>query len=262
MKGFYAVLSTEILKSSKSKMLWISVLLFIFMGLMIGLLMLISKHPEIAGKSVVINTKASLIGKADWPTYLKLLIQMVLTIGSIGSGIVTIWVFGREYTDRVIKDLLALPVSRKVFVLSKFIIIVVWSILLLLLLFLTALIAGLLADLDSWSPALIKNYFILYIVSAFLTVLLCSPVALITCLSRGYLLPVAFVFLTLIMTQFVYAAIPSIITYFPWAIPALFSGVAGSDMPHPGIISYSVLIITSVAGYIGTAAWWRYADQR
>jgi ABC-2 type transport system permease protein len=169
-------------------MLWISMLLFIFLGLMIGLLMLISKHPEIAGKSVVINTKASLIGKADWPTYLNLLIQMVLTIGSIGSGIVTIWVFGREYTDRVIKDLLALPVSRKVFVLSKFIIIVVWSILLLLLLFLTALIAGVLADLDSWSPALISNYFILYIVSAFLTVLLSSPVALITCLSRGYLL--------------------------------------------------------------------------
>jgi ABC-2 type transport system permease protein len=262
MKGFYAALSTEILKARKSKMLWISMLLFIFLGLMIGLLMLISKHPEIAGKSVVINTKASLIGKADWPTYLNLLIQMVLTIGSIGSGIVTIWVFGREYTDRVIKDLLALPVSRKVFVLSKFIIIVVWSILLLLLLFLTALIAGVLADLENWSPALIKNYFILYIVSAFLTVLLSSPVALITCLSRGYLLPVAFVFLTLIMTQFVYAAIPSIITYCPWAIPALFSGVAGSDMPHPGIISYSVLIITSVAGYIGTAAWWRYADQR
>jgi ABC-2 type transport system permease protein len=262
MKGFYAALSTEILKARRSKMLWISMLLFIFMGLMIGLLMSISKHPEIAGKSVVINTKASLIGKADWPTYLNLLIQMVLTIGSIGSGIVTIWVFGREYTDRVVKDLLALPVSRKVFVMSKFIIIVVWSIMLLLLLFVTALFAGLIVNLDSWSPSVIKNYFIVYIVSAFLTVLLCSPVALITCLSRGYLLPIAFVFLTLIMTQFIYAAIPAIITYFPWAIPALFSGVAGSDMPHPGIISYSVLIITSGAGFLGTAAWWHFADQR
>jgi ABC-2 type transport system permease protein len=262
MKGFYAALSTEILKARRSKMLWISMLLFVFMGLMIGLLMLISKHPEIAGKSVVINTKASLIGKADWPTYLNLLIQMVLTIGSIGSGIVTIWVFGREYTDRVVKDLLALPVSRKVFVMSKFIIIVVWSIMLLLLLFVTALFAGLIVNLDSWSPSVIKNYFIVYIVSAFLTVLLCSPVALITCLSRGYLLPIAFVFLTLIMTQFIYAAIPAIITYFPWAIPALFSGVAGSDMPHPGIISYSVLIITSGAGFLGTAAWWHFADQR
>ena len=262
MKGFYAALSTEILKTRKSKMLWISMLLFIFIGLMIGILMLISKHPEIAGKSVVINTKASLIGKADWPTYLNLLIQMVLTIGLIGSGIVTIWVFGREYTDRVVKDLLALPVSRIVFVLSKFNIIVIWSIVLLLLLFATAIFAGLLVNLDGWSPALIRSYIILYFVSAFLTVLLCSPVALITCFSRGYLLPVAFVFLTLIMTQFVYAAIPSIITYFPWAIPALFSGVAGSDMPHPGIISYSVLIITSGAGFLGTAAWWRYADQR
>ena len=262
MNGFYATLSTELLKARRSKMLWISMLLFIFMGLMIGLLMLVSKHPEIAGKSVVINTKASLIGKADWPTYLNLLIQMVLTIGSIGSGIVAIWVFGREYTDRVVKDLLALPVARHIFVLSKFIVVVIWSILLLLLLLITALIAGLLVNLDGWSPAGMGNFFISYLVSAFLTVLLCSPVALIACLSRGYLLAVAFVVLTLIMSQFVYAAMPSIIIYFPWAIPALFSGVTGKDMPQPGLISYLVLILTSMAGLLGTAAFWRYADQR
>ena len=262
MNGFYVTLSTELLKARRSKMLWISMLLFVFMGLMIGLLMLISKHPEIAGKSVVMNTKASLIGKADWPTYLNLLIQMVLTIGSIGCGIVAIWVFGREYTDRVVKDLLALPVSRHIFVLSKFIVIVIWSMLLLLLLLITALIAGLLVNLESWSPAGMGNFFILYIVSSFLTVLLCTPVALIACLSRGYLLAVAFVVMTLIMTQFVYAAIPSIILYFPWAIPALYSGVAGKDLPHPGFPSYSILVITSVAGFLGTVAWWRYADQR
>lgn len=262
MKGLNAAINTEILKARRSKMLWISMLLFIFMGLMIGLLMLISKHPEIAGKSVVLNTKASLIGKADWPTYLNLMIQMVLTVGYMGCGIVTIWVFGREYTDRVVKDLLALPVSRNIYVLSKFIIIVIWSLLLLLLLFVTALISGLLVNLDSWSWEVIEDYFVAYIVSSLLTILLFSPVALITCLSRGYLLPVAFVILTLIMTQFVYAAIPAIILYFPWAIPALSSGVAGSDTPQPGLISYSILVLTSVAGYIGTTAWWRFADQK
>jgi len=262
MIAFFAALGTELLKARKSRMLWISMLLFIFMGLMIGVLMLISKHPEIAGKSVVINTKASLIGKADWPTYLNLLMQMVLTIGSLGSGIVAIWVFGREYTDRVVKDLLALPVPRHIFVTSKFTIIVIWSLILLLLLLGTALIAGFLVNLDGWSSAGISNYIIIYVISSVLTILLCTPVALITCLSRGYLLPVAFAILTMIITQFVYAAIPSIIIYFPWAIPALYSGVTGSDLPQPGFISYSILILTSLSGFFGTAAWWRYADQR
>jgi ABC-2 type transport system permease protein len=262
MKGIYSAVSTELLKARRSKMLWISILLFIFMGLMIGLLMFISKHPEIAGKSVVINTKASLIGKADWPSYLNLLIQMVLTVGYMGCGIVAIWVFGREYADRVVKDLLALPVSRYIFVLSKFITIIIWSLLLLFLLFVTALVSGLLVNLNSWSWIVVKDYFIVYMVSSLLTILLFTPVALVTCLSRGYLLPVAFLFLTLILTQFVFISAPAIILYFPWAIPALSSGVSGSDTPQPGLISYAVLILTSVAGYIGTAAWWRFADQK
>ena len=262
MKGLNAAIVTEIMKARRSKMLWISVLLFVFMGLMIGLLMLLSKHPEISGKSAVLNTKASLIGKSDWPSFLNLLIQMVLTIGYIGCGIVTIWVFGREYSDRVVKDLLALPVSRIVFVLSKFIIIIFWSIILLLILFATALITGLIVNLDQWSLELALEYFRLYFISALLTILLFTPVALVTCLSRGYLLPIAFVILTLILTQFIYISAPAIIPYFPWAIPALYSGVAGSDMPHAGIISYSVLILTSVAGFLGTAAYWRFADQK
>jgi ABC-2 type transport system permease protein len=262
MNGFYAALSTEILKARRSKILWISMLLFIFMGIMIGLLMFISKHPEIAGKSAALNTKASLIGKTDWPSYFNLMIQMVLTVGCMGCGIVAIWVFGREYADRVVTDLLALPVSRHIFVLSKFIIIVIWSLLLLLLLFVTSVITGLIVRLDGWSWVVVRDSFIVYIVSALLTILLCSPIALITCLSRGYLLPVAFVFLTLILTQFVFVAIPGIILYFPWAIPALYSGVAGNETPHAGFISYSILILTSIAGLLGTAAWWRFADQK
>jgi ABC-2 type transport system permease protein len=262
MNVLKAALSTEILKAKKSKMLWISILLFVFMGLMIGLLMLLAKHPEISGKSAVLNTKASMIGKSDWPSFLNLLIQMVLTIGYMGCGIVTIWVFGREYTDRVVKDLLALPVPRYIFVISKFIIIFFWSFVLLLLLFFIALITGLSVKLDQWSFALAIEYFRLYIFSSLLTVLLFSPVALITCISRGFLLPIAFVILSLILTQFIFISVPAIIPYFPWAIPALCSGVAGSDLPQAHLISYIVIILTSLAGLLGTAVYWRFADQK
>jgi len=262
MRQLYSAINTEILKACRSKILWISILLFVFMGIMIGMLMFISKHPEIAGKSAALGTKARLLGKNDWPSYFDLMIQMVLTVGCMGCGIVTIWVFGREYMDRVVKDLLVLPVPRHIFVSSKFILIIIWSLLLLLLLFASAVITGLIVNLDGWTWVVVRDSFVLYIVSSLLTILLCTPVGLITCLSRGYLLPVTFVFLTLILTQFVFVAVPGIILYFPWAIPALYSGLAGSDAPHPGFISYSVLILTSVACMTGTAAWWRYADQK
>ena len=106
MKGFVAALYVEMIKALKSKMLWVTFIFFSFIALMLGFLMLVAKHPEIAGKSDVLSMKASLISKPDWPTFFWLLLQMVLTVGSIGPAIVTIWVFGREYSDRTIKDLL------------------------------------------------------------------------------------------------------------------------------------------------------------
>ena len=151
MKGFYAALITEIIKTKKSKMLWITFLFFAFIAVMMGLLMLVAKHPEIAENSAIISTKASLISKADWPTYMALLLQMALVLGMLGSGIVTIWIFGREYSDRVIKDILALPVSRFNIVLAKSIITFIWSLLLLIVLYLTAILTGIIVKLDGWT---------------------------------------------------------------------------------------------------------------
>jgi ABC-2 type transport system permease protein len=79
---------------------------------------------------------------------------------------------------------------------------------------------------------------------------------------RGYLLAIAFTVASLIVTNFVAIGIPNMMPYFPWAIPALYSGIAGREaLPHAGTISYIILVSTSIAGFAGTAAWWRFADQ-
>jgi len=261
MKELYAALGTELIKVLKSKMLWATFIFFAFIAIMLGFLMLVAKHPEIAGNSAVLTTKASFIGKADWSVYFNLMLQMVLTLGSIGPAIVAIWVFGREYSDRVIKDILVLPVSRLYFVSAKLLIVFIWSFLLLLLLFVLSVLAGLIIQLDGWSRELLKHNTIVYNVSSLLTIILFPVVAFITCVSRGYLLPIAFSILMMIVTQFIYLGLPLITPYFPWAIPGLYSGVAGPFSPKPEVISYIILAITSILGITGTAAWWRYADH-
>jgi ABC-2 type transport system permease protein len=262
MRGFYAAVLTESLKAFKSKMLWTTMIFFAFAAIMMGFLMLVSKHPEIAGGSAVLSTKASFITSASWPSFFSLLIQMALVLGMLGPGMVTIWVFGREYSDKVIKDLLALPVSRYTIVLSKFAIIFIWSILLLSILFVFGVISGLVISLDGWSNESLINFSKAFAGSSILTVLLCTPIALITCVSRGYLLPVALLILLMILTQFIFVGLADITPYFPWAVPALFSEAAGPFAPKPGIISYVLLVFTSFAGLIGTALWWRFADQK
>jgi ABC-2 type transport system permease protein len=261
MKGFLAAFHTELIKTLKSKMFWATLIFFAFIAVMLGFLMLVAKHPEIAGKSEVLSLKASMISQPTWTTYFWLLLQMVLTIGSIGPAIVTIWVFGREYTDRVIKDILVLPVSRFNIVIAKFIIVFFWSFLLLLLFYIFGTLTGLFINLDGWDRALFMQKTLVYFVSAFLTILLFPVITFITCIGRGYLLPVGISILILIATQFVFLGLPAITPYFPWAIPGLYSGVAGPLSPKPEAISYIILTVTSLLGIFSTAAWWRYADH-
>lgn len=261
MNGLLISLNTEVVKALKSKMLWATIIFFSFIAVMLAFLMLVAKHPEIAGKSEVLDMKASLISKPDWATFFVLLHQMVLTVGSLGPAIVTIWVFGREYSDRTIKDLLALPVSRYKIVYAKFIVVFFWSFMLLVILYAFSCISGLLVNLDGWNKELFVHMTRVYFMSAFLTVLLFPVITFITCIGRGYLLPVGIAILILIATQFVFLGLPGITPWFPWAIPALYSAIGGTASPKPLTISYIILGITSLSGIAGTALWWRYADH-
>ena len=96
---------------------------FVFVSFMMGLIICIQIHPEISQKLGLIGTKASLLrfGEPNWKNYLALLLQGISAIGLIGFGFITSWVFGREYTENTLKDILALPVSRSTIVSLKII---------------------------------------------------------------------------------------------------------------------------------------------
>ena len=262
MKGLSKAIWAESLKVRKSKILWITILVFSFIAVMMGLMVFIANHPDLVGNSVVLSAKASMIGNADWPAYFELLYQVVAMIGLIGFGFVISWVFGREYSDHTVKDLLALPVSRLIIVLSKFIVITIWSVLLSLILFVLGLVTGLAVNIPGWSGEIALHAFFIFTGTSLLTLLLCTPIAFFASYGRGYLLPIAFIILVIIITQFVIVGIPGIAPYIPWAIPALFCGAAGPSGPHIGAVSYIILFFTSILGIIITLAWWRFADQK
>jgi ABC-2 type transport system permease protein len=49
--------------------------------------------------------------------------------------------------------------------------------------------------------------------------------------------------------------------YFPWSVPALYSGIAGRDLQQLGTTSYMLVAAAGLAGVLSTFAWWRLADQ-
>ena len=262
MKSIGVSLWVEILKIRKSNMFCATILVFIFVPVMMGLLMFVQIHPEIASKLGMIGNKASMMrfGEPNWQNYFTILVQGFAAVGVIGIGFVASWVFGREFSEHTIKDILVLPISRSDIVISKFIVVLIWSVILSLVYFSIGLLVGLLIKVPDWSNEIVLSNFFKYFVTSLLTIILSTPVAFLASYSRGYMLPVGFVILTLIVANF--TGIVGLGPYFPWAIPGLYGTASGLEGLQLKIASYIILFSTGILGFFGTMAIWRFADQK
>jgi ABC-2 type transport system permease protein len=256
MRNLTQALYVELLKARRSRVSLFSALGFALLPLVGGFFMIVLKDPELAQRVGLISAKARILaGAADWPTYLELLAQAQAVGGLILFGFIGSWVFGREYTDRTAKDLLALPTPRAAIVAAKFGVIALWSAALVILVLLLGFGIGALIGLAQASPPLLLLQGALSIViAAFLTIALVTPVAFFASAGHGYLAPLGFVFLTLLLAQVV--AVAGWGEYFPWSIPALLA--QGEPL---GLISYVIVAATCVAGIAATWLWWVLADQ-
>ncbi|MGZ9225135.1 MAG: ABC transporter permease [Anaerolineales bacterium] len=260
MNGFSSALWAEALKVRRSKVPLFTTLGFSMAPLMGGLFMIILKDPGAARSMGLITAKAQLVaGVADWPTFFNILAQAVAVGGAILFAIITAWVFGREFSDRTAKELLALPTSREAIVAAKFVVIVVWTLALSLFIFGIGLVIGNLVVIPGWSEALLRTAFVDVMGAAMLTIGLLSFVALLASIGRGDLLPFGWTIFTVVLAQI--AALTGWGDWFPWSVPALFSGAAGPRAELLGMHSYIIVFIASLLGLAGTFYWWRNADQ-
>lgn len=258
MNYLLTALHVEGLKIYKSKMIWITMAAFTIAPLMGGFFMFVLKNPELAESSGLLGAKAQIAGEANWPSYFSLLAQMIGVGGILIFGFVTSWVFGREYADRTAKDLLALPYPRPVIVMAKFIGVIITNILLSIHVVVIGILLGLIIGLPQWSTAIFMHGLYVVIVTTVLTIALSTPVAFFACYGRGYLAPLGFAVLMLVLSQII-AAI-GYGEYFPWSVPALFSGITGLES-NLGFSGFSFVLITSLFGFLSTLFWWLLADQ-
>ena|SRR5215213_3332624 len=260
MNTFTSALWTETLKMRRSKIPLFTALGFSVVPFIGGLFMIILKDPEAAKSMGLISAKAQLLaGVADWPTYFGILAQATAVGGAILFSIVTIWVFGREFSDHTAKELLALPTARETIVSAKFLVIVVWVLLLTLVMFAIGLLVGKLVVIPGWSIILVRSAFGDVVGSAILTMALLPFVAFFASTGRGYMPPFGWTILTVVLAQI--AAITGWGDWFPWSVPALFSGVAGPRANLLGIHSYIIVVVTCISGFLATLYWWRDADH-
>ncbi len=260
MNTFLAAFWAEALKARRSKISWLTTAAFFVLPCVGGLFMIILKYPEQARSLGLISTKAQLTaGVADWPTFLGILSQGIAGAGAILFALITAWIFGREFSDHTVKELLALPTPRWVIVAAKFVLMTLWILGLVLVLFVVGLLVGRAVDIPGWSPELQWTSFGIIVVTALLTFMLMPLVALFASSGRGYLPPLGWAIMTL-----AFADLISILgwgDWFPWAVPLLVSGMVKPHADVVGLHSYLVVLIAFFIGLVATFAWWRSADQ-
>ena len=244
-------------KAIRSRMpLW-TAMASLFMPLGIAFLIFVSRNPEISQKLGLISAKANLVAYSatDWPAYLGFF-GLILAAGGFFLFILIIsWVFGREFTDRTLKDLLAVPVQRSSILMAKFVVVAVWSAALTMVILIVGLVMGAIMQLPGGSISIILQGSAVVAITTCLVISVVVPFALFASVGRGYLLPMGLAVLTLMMANVV--GLIGWGEYFPWAVPALYA--QGKSPLTP--ISYWIVILTGLAGMIATYLWWKFADQ-
>jgi ABC-2 type transport system permease protein len=252
-----AALWAEALKLHRSRVPWVTAAVLALTPLLAGLFVLAARDPQTPGLA---GGKTQMLGvTADWAGYFTLLTQIDAVGGLLALGVVTAWVFGREFSDRMAVDLLALPTSRAAIIAAKFLLIVAWSAVATALVPLVAAVVGGALGLPGWSTSLLWETVGHLAVLSGLNTLLVTPVALAASIGRGYLPAIGLVLIVIALAQAM-AAIGAG-AWFPWSVPALASGIAGAA----GAISatsYLLVGLTALAGAVLTLTWWRLTDQR
>jgi ABC-2 type transport system permease protein len=247
---FLRVLSTEFLKLKRTRIPWVLTLVYCLAPLMMSLMMAVLKNPELGRRMGLVAAKAQLtMGVADWPTYLQIT-GFLFAGGIIVMGVVQAFVFGREYAEGTAKNLLTLPVGRAVLVAAKLVVSAVWFLCMAALVYAEALALGLLIGLPGFSAALLSASLRQAVRLAAEVLLLSSAPAWIAVAGRGYLAPLGFSILMLLLGDLF--AHTGWGPWVPWSILLLSAGAGGADAPVPGAGSMLVLIGVFAAGFAAT----------
>jgi len=196
---------------------------------------------------------------ADWPSFLSLLTQVVGVGGVVVFGFVASWLFGREYSDKTAKDLLALPASRSSIINAKFVVYVAWCLALVVANLFIGLLIGSVLGLEGFSGAAFVGGLAPYFVTTILVMLLGTPLSFMGIWGKGYLAPIGMVVLMLIVSQIIGAV--GLGQYFPWAVPGLYSGINVEMKESLDLWSFGLIGLVAVAGYAASHIWWNRADQ-
>ena len=158
------------------------------------------------------------------------------------------YLFGREYNEHTLKTMLAIPVPRGKFLLSKYVMFLVWILILTVVTSMSTLVFGFVAGLDGFSVKIMVDGFAQLLFANALLFLTFSP----------------FVFVSLLITNMVPAMVGGAgltlvnmliygqtwAPYVPWVCPYLIASGEIAEYGASITVSYGIILTTFAIGLI------------
>ncbi len=256
MRRLAAAFYLEALKARRSLVPWLTGVFATLPPIMLGLMMAIKKYPAGAERFGLLNEKSRMLaGAADWPTFLGLVGQMMGAMGAVAFSVLAAWVFGREFAERTCRILLATPTRRSTIVASKLGVTAVWCVLLTGWMLAASFAVGAIIGMPGLSWPAARDAVALAGRAALLWLALVPVTAFVASAGRGYLLPLGYAMVAVILAQFLSAT--GWAPWVPWCV-AISSGTPGA---HTAASSVAVVVVTGVLGIVATLVWWERSDQ-
>jgi ABC-2 type transport system permease protein len=200
--------------------------------------------------------KAAVMATArDWDTLFMIAGQVAAVGGLITFGVVSGWIYGREFTDGTVFGLHALPVSLSAVAVAKLVMLLGWAVALGPALTASLLLTGWGLGLDA-SASSVAALSARLVLTTVLTALLALPCAVVATRTRGYLAAIGAVIATVVVAQVAVTA--GLGGWFPFAAPGVWA-----TSPSPSVDStlavqlLLVIPVGALAALVTTRAWRR-----
>lgn len=236
---------TELLKLKRAKMFMVSLIGAAAAPLMvfIGYLDYKAKKPDMP----------VLFSEAFSQTNLYVL----LLIGTLLYGVITAYLFNREYVEDTLKSLLTIPVSKMSLIASKLVLLFIWILVLTLVAWGLTFILGLIGQYEGLNAAVLLQSLKQFLIGGSLLFLLSTPTIFVTFLFKNYVPTI--IFTAVITMGNVALANREYKALYPWSAVHVIAD-NGFVPEYPPLYSYAAIIATAIIGLIATIVYFKKAD--
>lgn len=240
-----SLLSTELLKLKRAKMIPVSLIGASAAPVMVfvGFLDMKARRPE----------EPATFAEAFSQTNLYVL----LLLGTLLYGVITAYLFGREYTEDTLKNLLTIPVSRVSLIGSKLLLLLLWIEALSLAAWGLTLGLGLIGRYEGLDAALLLKSLREFTVGGGLLFLLSTPTAFLTLLLKNYVPTI--IFTAAVTMANVALANRDYKAVFPWSAVHVIAE-QGFVAAYPPYYSYIAVAAASLAGLAASLYYFTKVD--